>query len=109
VGKLQAAYGLEKGETRTTDKEQLASLYRTGAAIAANNPNVDTWGKLFDVLAANARTLGVAGQIPATQKALQAHLHGLLPTDPGQAMTPAGRRLASETFLRIASDLDRVR
>lgn len=88
-------------------KSSLAALYRQGAQTASL-PAVATWGQLFDAMKTAAQTLGVAGKLPAVQRAVAAELAKTLPVARAAALDAAGRDAAAREFRRVAAALEGI-
>lgn len=108
VQALQVAFAGDSDPARAQQKANLAALYRQGATTATD-PSLGTWGALFDVLAAAARTLGVAGKLVPVQRVIQGELQKVLPSNPAAPLDAAGRDLAGKVFTRVANSLEAVK
>jgi hypothetical protein len=105
---FQAAYAAESDPQKAALLPTLAAFYRQGAKSSAD-AGLATWGDLFGAMSKAAQLLGTAGKLPAVQKAAQAELLKALPTTPTAPLGVAGRKLAADTFDRIAGALEAVK
>lgn len=105
VKSFKSAYAAEADPGKALLVKNLAALYRQAGSIAFLADS-DTWGELFDAMAAAAKILGVSGKIQTVQKAVQVELQASLPVKRDAAVD---KILAANTFLKIAGALEAVR
>ena len=108
VQALQAAYAAETDAGKAQLKASFAAFYRE-ASNAAQNQALGTWGQLFDTMATAARSMGITGKLPTLQGVIQGELKKVLPIGRDAPLDTAGRKLAADTFNRIATALETVR
>lgn len=108
-GALQAAYGSDTDADKAKYRDGLAALYRQAAKMIAERQDVTTWGKLYDVMAEAAKSLGVSGKLTPVQQVLQGELKKLLPADGTKQLDAAGRESGARAFVRAATLLEALR
>lgn len=108
VAKLQAAYASETAADKAQSLAGLAELYQQSAKAATDRQDIATWGALFSLMDQVASGASVWGKIMGVQKLVQAELSAALPANTAASLDDAGRKLASQTFARIAAALKSV-
>jgi hypothetical protein len=105
---LQAAYAAEADPKKDEHRKALAGLYRAGAEFAARD-DVTTWGRLLSAMREAATATGLDGKVPLLRVAVRDHGLSGLPSEAQRPLDAAGRKLAAETFLKVAVALEGVK
>jgi hypothetical protein len=105
---LQAAYAAEADPKKDEHRKALAGLYRAGAEFA-NREDVTTWGRLLSAMREAATATGLDGKVPLLRVAVRDHGLSGLPSEAQRPLDAAGRKLAAETFLKVAVALEGVK
>jgi hypothetical protein len=105
---FQAAFAKEADPKKAELVKALAAVYRQAAEDAAAN-EITTWQQYFLVIGKVHDKLGTRGKLPLVQGVTQTLLKDRFPTDPAKAMSLDDRKLAADTFKRLAAALEGVK
>jgi hypothetical protein len=105
---LQAAYAAEADPKKDEHRKALAGLYRAGAEFAARD-DVTTWGRLLSAMREAATATGLDGKVPLLRVAVRDHGLSGLPSEAQRPLDAAGRKLAADTFTKVAAALEVIR
>jgi hypothetical protein len=105
---LQTAYAAEADPKKDEHRKALAGLYRAGAEFA-NREDVTTWGRLLSAMREAATATGLDGKVPLLRVAVRDHGLSGLPSEAQRPLDAAGRKLAAETFTKVAVALEGVK
>lgn len=108
ISKLQATYGADASPDKKQTLGNLIAFYES-AAKTADNAAITSWGNLFRTMTAASKSLGTWGKLQATQGVIAEVLRKELPDKSSASWNGDSRRLARQTFLRIAKALGEVK
>lgn len=106
---LQAAYAADAAPDKAKRRDQLASLYRYAANLVSGESEIDTVGKLYDVLRDAGKILVGDQVLPGVRRAIAEELSKVLPTSPSAPLDKATRERCASQFTRVAKALESVR
>jgi hypothetical protein len=104
--RLKAAYDADPtpGEKKPEARKNLAALYRAAVATCGD-ASVGTAGQMLDVLR-KASAAMVGTDLMGVRTLVGDELKRYLPTDAGEALSPAHRAAAADLFKRLAAALE---
>ncbi len=106
--KLQAAFRADTGATLDS-KSKYAAFYRQAAKTAQDN-SLTTAGALTTDMATAVKLLGIPpGSLVNTARAIEAEITPLLPKSPATLLDGPTRALYTQTYNRIAADLEVIK
>lgn len=106
---LSTAFSQEVGSDKLAKKEELASLYKTGANTTVNDKSITTVGQLLTVMHTAANNLIGSESLPNLRKVISVELNKKLPTTASTPLDETTRKTCGDQFARVANLLNALK
>lgn len=109
LDKLQAIYGADSDSNKGKYRDGFAALYRQAAKLVAENKDLDTYGKFFDVLKEAATSMGINGKLPALQEVISNELKKVLAETRTAPIAEQDRKKIADKFLYVGNIVSKLK